>query len=210
MAFLGRKQPSVDSVPQEVRDYYQTERRERAGVAWLLGLGTLLVTLILASGIYFGGRWAYRQFAHKKDTNVATTQSGNNDTKKTDTSKSSDDTSKKTDGTTNGGQTGTSSASTTTPSSSSSNSGSSSQPSSSTTSQPSTPTTPATNSSSSSSTPTTSTPAANSSSTTTTTSTTSSDRLANTGPGDTIAVFVFTTIAATIAYRMILVRRAQN
>ncbi len=50
-------------VPEEIQDYYKTERRERAGVAWLLAFGTLIVTVLLAGGIFFGGRWAYRKIA---------------------------------------------------------------------------------------------------------------------------------------------------
>ena len=54
-------------VPEEIQDYYQTERRERAGVAWLLAFGTLVVTILLAGGIFFGGRWAYRKFDGNDD-----------------------------------------------------------------------------------------------------------------------------------------------
>jgi hypothetical protein len=50
-------------VPEEIQDYYQTERRERAGVAWLLAFGTLVVTILLAGLIFFGGREAYRRIA---------------------------------------------------------------------------------------------------------------------------------------------------
>jgi flagellar biosynthesis/type III secretory pathway M-ring protein FliF/YscJ len=55
-------------VPEEIQDYYQTERRERAGVAWLLAFGTLVVTILLAGGIFFGGRWAYRKIAGDEGT----------------------------------------------------------------------------------------------------------------------------------------------
>lgn len=54
-------------VPEEIQDYYQTERRERAGVAWLLAFGTLVVTILLAGLIFFGGRAAYRRFAGKDE-----------------------------------------------------------------------------------------------------------------------------------------------
>jgi len=51
-------------VPEEIQDeYYEPERRERTGVAWLLALGTLVVTVLLAAGIFFAGRWTYRQLA---------------------------------------------------------------------------------------------------------------------------------------------------
>lgn len=50
-------------VPEEIQDYYQTERRERTGIAWLLAFGTLIITIVLGAGIFFAGRWAYRQIA---------------------------------------------------------------------------------------------------------------------------------------------------
>lgn len=73
MALFGRKQPDIDSVPQEVQDYYQSERRERTGVAWLLALATLVVTLLLAVGLFYGGRWVYRT-AFKQDKAPQTAQ----------------------------------------------------------------------------------------------------------------------------------------
>lgn len=59
---------NVDGVPLEIQEYYQTERRERAGVAWLLALGTLLITVGLATLLFFGGRWAYRKIADRNDS----------------------------------------------------------------------------------------------------------------------------------------------
>jgi hypothetical protein len=66
------KKPTKD-VPEEVQEYYQSERRERVGIAWLLALATLLTTIVLAVGIYFGGRWAWRETFGDKDE-VATTE----------------------------------------------------------------------------------------------------------------------------------------
>lgn len=76
MALFGRRnkdgtQPTEVQVPAEIQEYYQAERRERAGVAWLLALATLAVTLLVAVGLFFGGRWVYRKATHK---NVATTK----------------------------------------------------------------------------------------------------------------------------------------
>lgn len=58
-----RDNSDSENLPTEIKEYYQTERRERVGVAWLLALGTLVLTLILATGLFFGGRWAYRKIA---------------------------------------------------------------------------------------------------------------------------------------------------
>ncbi len=64
-------------VPSEVQEYYQAERRERAGVAWLLGLGTLAVTILLAVGLFFGGRWIYRKVTNNDRPTTANTTNVN-------------------------------------------------------------------------------------------------------------------------------------
>lgn len=62
MALFNRnKQDDTEEVPSEIQEYYDAEKRERTWVAWLLALGTLVVTVLLALGLYFGGRWVYRQ-----------------------------------------------------------------------------------------------------------------------------------------------------
>ena len=66
------KRNAQANIPAEIQEYYQTERRERAGIAWLLAFGTLVVTVLLAAGIFYGGRWAYRAaFADDKKTPTA-------------------------------------------------------------------------------------------------------------------------------------------
>lgn len=70
MALFNRKKKT--DVPEEIQEYYQTERRERAGIAWLLAFGTLIVTILLAAGIFFAGRWVYRQIAGNDDGNGTT------------------------------------------------------------------------------------------------------------------------------------------
>jgi hypothetical protein len=75
MKLFGRDKNNLESVPSEVQDYYRSERRERTGLAWLLALGTLVVTLIIAAGLFFGGRWAYRKVTHTdRRPSVATQQ----------------------------------------------------------------------------------------------------------------------------------------
>lgn len=63
MAFLDRfkRKPKV-VLPEEVNAYYQSERRERVGVAVILGIVALIATLLIAAGLFFGGRYVYRQF----------------------------------------------------------------------------------------------------------------------------------------------------
>lgn len=74
MALGNRNQNNIDSVPQEVQEYYQSERRERSGVAWLLALGTLVITLLLAVGLFFGGRWLWQKISNDDPDPVVTSQ----------------------------------------------------------------------------------------------------------------------------------------
>ncbi len=53
------------TVPTEVQDYYESSRRERKGIAWLLGIAVLVVTILLAFLLFFGGRWLYRKATNK-------------------------------------------------------------------------------------------------------------------------------------------------
>lgn len=58
----NRTRPAPTQVPTEVQEYYESTRKERTGAAWLLTLATLLITVILAVALFFGGRWIYQQF----------------------------------------------------------------------------------------------------------------------------------------------------
>jgi len=83
---------STPQVPEEVEQYYESTRKERVGIAWLLALATLLLTLLLAFGIFFAGRWAYRKITHE-DTDVQTTtqQEGSQGEQSPDTAAGTDD-----------------------------------------------------------------------------------------------------------------------
>lgn len=78
MALFNRRKKSVDNVPAEVQEYYQAEKRERTGVAWLLALGTLLATVLLAIALFFGGRWLYRTIFNKDEPKTGQQQTENN------------------------------------------------------------------------------------------------------------------------------------
>lgn len=84
---LGSNNQDQTKVPEEIQDYYQTERRERAGVAWLLAFGTLIITVVVATGIFFAGRWAYRQVAGTDEPE--TTEIAQEDTQKEESPASS-------------------------------------------------------------------------------------------------------------------------
>ena len=69
---FSRRNKTDGEVPTEIREYYNAERRERRGIAWLLGIGTLLVTVALAVLLFFGGRWLFRTiFDNDKPDNIA-------------------------------------------------------------------------------------------------------------------------------------------
>lgn len=77
MAFFNRKAKNHSGVSKELEEFYQNERRERFGVAWLLAFGTLVTTLLLASALFFGGRWLYRVVTNDNTPNDLTaTDSG--------------------------------------------------------------------------------------------------------------------------------------
>jgi len=76
--FNRNKQDDNGNVPAEVKQYYQAERRERVGLAWLLAAGTLIVTVLVVLGLFFGGRWIYRQVTDDKPASTATEQQENN------------------------------------------------------------------------------------------------------------------------------------
>lgn len=71
--FKRRNKQDQSDVPPEIQDYYQSERRERTGIAWLLALATLAVTVVLAIILFFGGRWLYRTFFGNDTQNGAGT-----------------------------------------------------------------------------------------------------------------------------------------
>lgn len=74
MKWPFRRRQDVSAVPAEIQEYYQTERRERTGIAWLLALGTLIITIGLATLLFFGGRWAYRAIVDNSQETAQTDQ----------------------------------------------------------------------------------------------------------------------------------------
>lgn len=75
-----KKNQTEVSMPAEVQQYYQAERRERVGLAWLLAAGTLVVTVLVVLGLFFGGRWIYRKV--NESDNKPQTASQNNSSNK--------------------------------------------------------------------------------------------------------------------------------
>jgi hypothetical protein len=73
--FNRNQQDDTEEVPSEIQEYYEAEKRERTWVAWVLALATLAATVLLALGLYFGGRWVYRQAFDNDKTETQTEQS---------------------------------------------------------------------------------------------------------------------------------------
>lgn len=61
MAIFDRFRRNRDQsvLPDEVKQYYQTENRQRRGMAVVLALLALLATVAVAAGLFFGGRFIY-------------------------------------------------------------------------------------------------------------------------------------------------------
>lgn len=75
MAVFRRSRKTQQSVlPDEVNQYYQSQRRERTGVALLLGIVALVVTLLIGAALFFGGRYIYRQFVDNDNDQAQTAQ----------------------------------------------------------------------------------------------------------------------------------------
>jgi hypothetical protein len=66
--FWQKDQPvETTELPAEVQEYYESTQRETRSKAWLLAAGTLVVTLIVATGLFFGGRFVYQRFANNDE-----------------------------------------------------------------------------------------------------------------------------------------------
>ncbi len=74
MKLFNRKNKSANT---DIDEFYASERRRRIGMAWVVTLGTLIVTLLLAAGFFYGGRWAYRAvFDNESTTQTAEDTNG--------------------------------------------------------------------------------------------------------------------------------------
>ncbi|GEM_PF-5603041 len=72
--FWQRTNTEVDpDLPPEVQEYYESTRRGRKSVAVLLGIATVIITLLVAAILYYGGRFVWNKFADN-DSQPETTQ----------------------------------------------------------------------------------------------------------------------------------------
>lgn len=71
MAIFGKKQQKTD-IP-ELQEYYASKNQESTGLAWLLAIGSLLLTAAIFIGLFLGGRWIYRSLTNDDTPTTATT-----------------------------------------------------------------------------------------------------------------------------------------
>lgn len=177
--FKRNKKPTNAKAPKEVQQYYASEHRERVGLAWIIAFISLIITVAVVLGLFFGGHWAYRQIANKNDNPTpAKPQTTASQPKPSTESTSSSSSSAKP-------QSSSQQPSTNQPQTSSTSTGVPSQPAASTPAQTSAP-----------------------NKTPTATTQAPSKNITNTGPGETVAVFVGISLLGTVAYQAYLRRKA--
>ncbi len=81
MALFKRK--SDQSVLPEIERYYDAEKRERAGLAWLLALASIACVALLLIGLFYSGHWLYRKTIHTGGKVGVSTSGISNSTNKT-------------------------------------------------------------------------------------------------------------------------------
>lgn len=90
--FKRRQTTSIEdtNIPPEVQAYTQAEHRDRMGKAWLIGVLSLIITVLFLMGIFFGGRWVYQKITGNNATTNTETQTPAEDNSSTEKSKSDD------------------------------------------------------------------------------------------------------------------------
>lgn len=62
----------------ESDQYYQSNGSKKTVLAWAAAFGSLMVIVGLFLGLFFGGRWAYRQLRNDSNETVATIEKNTN------------------------------------------------------------------------------------------------------------------------------------
>jgi len=98
MALFRRKQNATTALP-EIEKYYEAERRDRSGLAWLLAIASIIAVAIVIIGVFFGGRWLYHKAVHKTPKAPIAAQTASKPTPDNSSQNSTSDSSKSSEGT---------------------------------------------------------------------------------------------------------------
>lgn len=92
----------------ELQEYYENQKSNRTGTAWLMAVASLVITISVLSGLFFGGRWVYRTITDRNDKQTTEQSKGDNTSKTSENATSQNNA--------NSGKVTDNAASTTTPS----------------------------------------------------------------------------------------------
>lgn len=79
-------------MPPEVQAYAASEHREQMGIAWLVGIVSLVISTLVLISLFFGGRWVYRKIAGTDMTKPTPVVSEPTETPSSDTPSTPSDT----------------------------------------------------------------------------------------------------------------------
>lgn len=74
MAFWKNTHTNLRVYP-ESDQYYNSNSNKKTVLAWLAAFGSLLVIVGLFLGLFFGGKWTYKQLKNNDTSNVASSES---------------------------------------------------------------------------------------------------------------------------------------
>lgn len=73
--FKRRKNQTV----AELEEYYASKKPRTGGMAWVMAIVSLLITILVVSALFFGGRWIYRSLTNDTTDVTVTTTETNDD-----------------------------------------------------------------------------------------------------------------------------------
>lgn len=83
MKLFSRRTPADSVLPPEIQAYAVAEQRERRGMAWIVGILSLLTTLLILAVLFVGGRWVYRKISQQDDRPINVSQGSESKPKET-------------------------------------------------------------------------------------------------------------------------------
>lgn len=79
-----------NGLPPEIQQFYDSGKRQRKSIAWLLAFVALVVTIVLTFAAFFGGRWVYRKIAGSNKPTTTVTNNQSSDSKNNNSSRESE------------------------------------------------------------------------------------------------------------------------